>query len=136
MKLRPAQVLVELMLAFAVAMVAILALVQSSTKSLSNATVSKYETQATQYANEAIDWLRAQKNVNWINFNNRKSNRYYCLNTIDWNTTGDCGNTTMTTSFGRYVDLYGSDDTVIKAKVVVKRDGKDISIQNIEFRNY
>lgn len=130
MKLRPAQVLIELTIALAVAMVAILALVQSTTKSVSNSTFSKSQTQATQYASEAIEWLRNQKNASWPDFSG-KSGRY-CLNSLAW-ISGNCSDT-MSGGFVRQLDISGNQLTVT---VTWKEKNKDFSAkQVISFSEY
>ena len=134
MKLRPAQVLIELTIALAVAMVAILALVQNTTKSVSNATFSKSQTQATQYASEAVEWLRSQKNASWPDFSTRISVPTYCLNTLDWNTPAACTSNMTGLAFKRQLDISGDNLTV---KVIWTEKNKDFSAkQTISFKEY
>ena len=134
MKLRPAQVLIELTIALAVAMVAILALVQSSTKSVSNSAFSKSQTQATQYASEAIEWLRNQKNSSWPDFSTRISVPTYCLNTLDWSTPTACISNMTGLSFRRQLDISGDNLTV---EVTWTEKNKDFSAkQVISFSEY
>ncbi len=134
MKFRPAQVLIELTIALAVAMVAILALVQSATKSVSNSTFSKTQTQATQYATEAIEWLRSEKNKSWPDFStNISASNKYCLNALAW-VAGVCSNNMTGLGFKRQLDISGSQLTVT---VTWDEKGKSFSAkQNITFNKY
>ena len=88
LRLRSGQIIIELVIALAVAMVAIVALIQSTTKSVSNSTFSKSQTTATEYATEAIEWLRSEKNKSWPDFSAKDGS--YCLNTLDWNSPSPC----------------------------------------------
>ena len=134
MKLRPAQVLIELTIALAVAMIAILALVQSTTKSVSNSTFSKNQSQASAYTSEAIEWLRNQKNTSWPNFSTKISASTYCLNMLDWNTPLACTSNMAGSSFKRQLDISGNNLTV---KVTWVERNKDFSTkQNISFSEY
>lgn len=133
MKFRPAQVLIELTIAMAVAMVAILALVQSTTKSVSNSTFSKSQTQATQYASEAIEWLRNQKNASWPDFSAKLSASSYCLNTLAW-TAGPCTDNMPGLIYQRQLDISGNQLTVT---VKWTEKNKDFSAkQVISFSEY
>lgn len=128
MKLRPAQIIIELVIALAVAMVAIVALIQSTTKSVSNSTFSKSQTTADQLVVEAIEWLRSEKNKSWPDFSGK--NGTYCLNTLDWNTTVPCS----TGEFKR--DLVKTDND-LTITVIWDEKGIPKSIkQDITFKKY
>ena len=128
MTFRPAQIIIELVIALAVAMVAIVALIQSTTKSISNSTYSKSQTTANQLATEAVEWLRYEKNKSWPDFSAK--NGTYCLNTLDWNTTGVC----TTGEFKRDLVKTGDNLTVT---VIWDEKGKTFSVkQDITFNKY
>lgn len=128
MKLRPAQIIIELVIALAVAMVAIVALVQNTTKSVSNSTYSKSQTTADQLAVEAIEWLRSEKNKSWPDFSEK--NGTYCLNTLDWNTNVPCS----TGEFKR--DLVKTGDSVT-VTVTWDEKGQTFKVkQDITFNKY
>lgn len=79
MKFQKGQVLVELLLAFAVSSIALVSMAQVATKSLSNATYSKSRSEANKYAVQAIEWVRNQKKqTQWATFMTYNNN--YCLN--------------------------------------------------------
>ena len=128
MKFRPAQIIIELVIALAVAMVAIVALIQSTTKSVSNSTFSKSQTTANESASEAIEWLRSEKNKSWPDFSEK--NGTYCLNNLDWNSSGIC----TTGEFKR--DLVKSGDN-LTVTVSWEEKGRPFSIkQDITFNKY
>ena len=62
---------------------AIVALVQITTKSLSNAGFSKSKSGATAYAVAAAEWLRNQRaSLGWDTFSS-KAGQTYCLNNLN-----------------------------------------------------
>jgi len=65
--MKKGQVLIEVIMAFAIAVVALLGLIQLSTKSVSSSGTAKRESQATAYAQQAMEELRAGK-ANWDEF--------------------------------------------------------------------
>lgn len=107
MKFRPAQILIELTIALAVAMVAILGLIQSATKSVSNSTFSQNQSQATNNITQAVEWLRNEKNTSWPDFIDHAASPKYCLNTLDWNTPSVCVD-----EIGRNLDISVNGDQV------------------------
>jgi Tfp pilus assembly protein PilV len=128
MKLRPAQIMIELVIALAIAMVAVVALIQNTTKSVSNSIYSRSQTTANGLVVEAIEWLRKEKNKSWPDFSAKSG--IYCLNSLDWNTTSPC----PTGQFKR--DLSKSGDTVT---VTVSWDekGRNFSVsQSVTFSKY
>lgn len=90
LRLRSGQILIELTIALAVAVIAILALIQSATKSVSNSTYSQNQSQATNNITQAVEWLRNEKNTSWPDFVAHAATPKYCLNTLDWNTPSVC----------------------------------------------
>ncbi len=78
-KFHTGQVLVEILLAFALSSVALVGMAQIATKSLSNSTYSKNRIEANKYAVQGIEWLRGQKNITaWTTFIGVSGTR--CLN--------------------------------------------------------
>ena len=77
---RQGQAIVEVIIAFAVAVVAIVGLVSVATKSVSNSGVSKRQSTATAYATQAMEWVRQQRDVmSWTDFAEKVSAPSYCL---------------------------------------------------------
>lgn len=85
--IRSGQILVELLLALAVATVTIVALAGVTTRSVSNAGFARSQSQASSLASEAIEWIRGYRDQNgWSNFN--FLNGDYCLQDLGWDTLG------------------------------------------------
>ena len=124
------QVLIELLIALGVAVMAIVALVQITTKSLSNAGFSKGQSGATVIAAAATEWLRGQRaSLGWDVFAAR-AGQTYCLNDLNWNLPGSCGTAQIGTSgFSREVTLITVSSKQVEAAVIVKwREGtRDVS---------
>lgn len=56
--------------------------------------VNQHRTLATHFAEEGMEWLRAQKEDSWatyVGLDNSSGTTEYCLNSLDFNTGGDCG---------------------------------------------
>lgn len=123
--MKPGQVLIEMLIALGVAVVAIAALAQIATKSLSNAGFSQTQSGATAYAVAANEWLRGQRSsLGWDVFSS-KAGQTYCLNNLNWNLPGSCGTAQIGTSgFSREVTLTGISNKQVEAAVIVKwREG-------------
>ena len=99
---RKGQMLVEVVVAFSISMIAMVALLQLTSRSSTNSGLSSRSAQATAYADEAINWVRQQRdNLNWGEFFQAASpdpGHAYCLDDIDMQTDklgdpGDPGNT-------------------------------------------
>jgi len=111
--MKTGQAIVEIVIAFAVATIAVLAMVQVATKSLSNAGAAKRAAQATAYAMEGMEWVTGQRDLNtWSIFTGKSGN--YCISLLpaDWlamTITGTCGGVVISgTEFSRYVNLTPS----------------------------
>ena len=81
------QVIVEIMIAFAVMVVAVVALVSAVTKSVSNSGVSKRQSAATAYATQGMEWVRGQRDVlGWGGTGGFYAKAgAFCLNRLAWN---------------------------------------------------
>lgn len=88
------QSLLEAIVAVSVIVMVLVALVSAITFALSNAQFARNKTQATKYAQEAIEWLRNQRDSNWALFYSQARSSpgaIYCLNTLDsWPSMGNC----------------------------------------------
>lgn len=61
--MKKGQMLLEVVLALAIVTIVMVALVQLSTRSIKNSDFSRYQAEATSYANEAMEWIRADRNT-------------------------------------------------------------------------
>lgn len=62
--MKQGQMLLEVVLGLAIVTIVMVALVSLSTRSIKNSDFSRYQAEATSYANEAMEWIRADKNTN------------------------------------------------------------------------
>lgn len=86
--MRNGQAIVEVILAFAVATIAILGLVQVATKSVANAGAAKRSAQATAYTMEGMEWVTGERATSdWQTFFNRGNPvTTYCISGLSWGT--------------------------------------------------
>ena len=135
--LEQGQSLFELVVAIAISALIIIALVSLATLSIRNSTYSKNKALAANYAQEATEWLRGQRDNNTDVFfkdalnNTNTSGSGYCLSNspisfgslvIGISTPGYCAKLSENTIFTRYVILTTttqSGKTVVEADVVV-----------------
>lgn len=68
--MRKGEVMVELLLALAIAVIAIVALVAVTTRSIFTSGFSKRQSEATSYAQEVMECVRNKKNEDWANLSN------------------------------------------------------------------
>lgn len=90
--MKPAQILVELLLAIGVAVLTLVALIGATTRSLFNAGFAQRQSVATNYAQGAMEWIRTQKGLSWESFFARADGqgRSYCLADLAWNSSAPC----------------------------------------------
>ena len=130
-KLIKGQSLFEVIIAIFIMALVIVGIVILATNSIAYSSFSRNKTLAGRYAQEAIEWLRSQRDVDMAYFRTKVSSSPYCLDTLTWNT-GACGNGEFvkdsaldTTIFKRSVDLTEttiSTKNVIEVTVVVSWD--------------
>jgi len=128
MKKNQGQSLVEVLVALGISVLVILALAHVTTIAIKNATFSRNQAQATKYAQEAMEWLRSERDKKWIDFANRADvdGRTYCFNSLAW-TNGSCSTFGLEGSFKREAVLTKESDEQIKADVTVSwQDGEQI----------
>lgn len=87
------QSLFELVIALSVITMVMIALVALGTVSVRNVTLSKNRNLATRLNQEAVEWLRQQRDEDWGNFSTRAVTQYYCLSdpSLSWANFGQCG---------------------------------------------
>ncbi len=86
------QTLLEVLVALAVVVLVIVALIKATTYSLKGSDFSKTQALATRYAQEAIEWTRAERDKSWDNLADRSSadGSTYCLTSLSWPGAGGC----------------------------------------------
>lgn len=109
------QSLFELMMAVGITALTLVAIINLVGSSVSNTSFARDRTQAARYTNEALEWLRNQRDLSWstVTANASVTGTTYCINTLDFNTAGSCLTDTFITGskFSRELVLI-YDDTV------------------------
>lgn len=92
-KKQSGQTLFELIMAISVCVVIVTAIVVVTTNSLSNSTFSKNNAGATRFSQEALEWVRSERDKNWTTVYEKSGtvSQYYCLPSLTWPTAGACG---------------------------------------------
>lgn len=124
MRLQKGQSLFEVVVSLAIAALIVLAIVSLTSNSIRNAVYSRNNSQAALRAQEAIEWLRGQRDSNIDEFFDNVLIPTYCLDNLDWTNQGACGTTEVIngTPFFRQVDFTLSTisgKTLLTAVVVV-----------------
>ncbi len=108
------QSLLEAVVGTALVTLVLTALVAAISYSLSSSQNSKQRALATKYAQEAVEWLRGERDTNWFDFYSRAgeaSAAVYCLDTLDWvGNNGACGSSDYIpgTNLRRQISLLGN----------------------------
>lgn len=121
------QSLFELVVAIGISALVIVVLVSLTSNALQNAAFAKNETLAGNYAQEATEWLRGQRDNNTTVFETNVSSSFgvaKCFNTLSWSGTGECGTgeTITGTPFVRQITFTLLDNptkTIVEADVTV-----------------
>jgi len=121
------QSLFELVIAIGISALIIVVLVSLTSNALQNAAFAKNETLAGNYAQEATEWLRGQRDSDVNNFETKVSSSFNvvkCFNTLSWGAIGKCGTdeTITGTPFVRQITFTLLDNptkTIVEADVTV-----------------
>lgn len=113
----------EVVLALFIITMIIVAVVILSTNSISNSLFSKNKTLAGRYSQEAVEWLRSERESNFNNFSAYADLPTYCLDSLSFLNTGLCSEseTISDTVFERtlyFTKQVSSGKTIIDATVV------------------
>lgn len=114
------QSLFELVIAIGVTGLVLVAIMSLSVKSLANATYSKNKTLATRHTQEAMEWLRAQRDTGWeIFLATARTSSSFCLSNLNFDSAGSCSESQVIpgTIFVRQVDFVCSPGGVTPEKV-------------------
>lgn len=102
------QTLFELVVAVGVSVLVVTGIVALVTLSLRNANFARDQADATRYAQEALEWLRLERNSGWSAFYSRTGTSLtWCLNALSWSSPGSCGTGSFITGtkFQRWVEF-------------------------------
>jgi Tfp pilus assembly protein PilV len=123
LKLLAGQSIFEIVLAVGVVTVVLVALVALVSTAQKNTTAAKNRSEGTRMIQEAIEWLRYQRDLDWGTFYARTSgNPTWCLNSLDWNTQSSCTGSQSGKPFSREVAFTRtpSDPNTVKAAIKVR----------------
>ncbi len=125
MTLHQGNSLIEVVVAAAIVALILVGLVNVTTTNLSNSQYSRNKTLATKYADEALEWIRIQRDaLGWdaLSYFASASPPDYCMNTLVWTYGGLCDNTDARIDelFHRDVNLYLDPLETGKITVTVK----------------
>lgn len=109
------QTLLEIVVGVGLVSMVLVAMVSAITYSLANIQQAKSKAEATQYAQDAIEWLRNQRdNLGWTGFSTHAGNTY-CLNDLNWSTPTNCSGFTLKNIYKREVTLIADSADKITA---------------------
>lgn len=112
------QSLIEVLTALAVVLLVIIALIRATTTSMKGSDFAKTQSSATSYGQEAIEWIRAERDKNWDNIDVHATGAPLCLMSLDW-TSAECGE-------NDYID-----GTKFKRQATLTKDGEKVKIEVI-----
>ncbi len=125
LKSESGQSLIEVLTALAVVLLVIVALIRATTISMRSSSFSKAQAQATAYAQEAIEWIRAERDKDWNGISSRAGTTF-CLNleSLSWLSEGLCPADDGYTLGGRFkreatLISVGGEGNQVEVKVVV-----------------
>lgn len=118
------QSLFEVVVAIAISALIVVTIVSLVSNSLRNATFSKNSAQAASYAQEAVEWLRSQRDSDIAAFITNTTTPVWCFRDLSWAISGACLDTQVIsgTPFlreARFSSSLVSGKTAIEASVVV-----------------
>jgi type II secretory pathway pseudopilin PulG len=118
LKNQSGQSLIEILTALTIVLLVIVALIKATSVSIKSGDYSKSQALATSYAQEAIEWVRAERDEDWDNVAGHTPIESFCLNDLSWSG-GWCGYT-LGDRFKRELSLSdaGGGNT-IEVRVVV-----------------
>src|SRR3990167_5086879 len=118
------QSMFEVIFAIAIAALILVGVTSLAATSVRNSSFSKSNALATKYAQEAVEWLRQERDTNWSQFSARASGSTISLGTIGtWG--GSC--IISGTEFCRKVTLSGIATDTIEATVEVSWSDNQVS---------
>lgn len=84
------QTLFEVVVAVSVAVLVITGILTAIVLSSANAEFARRQAEATRYGQEAIEWLRAERDRGWGDFSGRADTQAWCLKTLSWDIPVGC----------------------------------------------
>ena len=117
-KSKSGQSLIEVLTALAVVLLVIIALIRATTSSMKGSDFSKMQVLATRYAQEGIEWIRAERDKDWDNINVHTTGAPLCLMSLAWSS-DNCDE-------NDYID-----GTKFKRQATLTKEGEKVKIEVI-----
>ncbi len=118
------QSLFELVVVVAVVSFFLLALVGAVSRSIATSAFSRQKSLANRYTQEAMEWIRRERDLDWTAFYSRASGggALYCVNELAFDS-GSCSGKISGTSFSREVTLTSVGADRVEVSIVVYWSG-------------
>lgn len=118
------QSLFEVVLALAVVTLITVGIIILTTDSIKNSSFSKNKTLASRFAQEAIEWIRKERDKNFSTFLGHAAIPTYCFDTLTWSNIGPCSSSekisgTILTREVDFTTYTVSGKNIVEALVVV-----------------
>ena len=106
--MKKGQSLFEVVIAVGVIGIIIAGVVSLAASSIRNSTFTRNNSLATRYAQEAIEWMRGERDADWVIFRSyaEVAGNMYCLDTLSWADARSCNS-------GEYIS-----GTILTRKVI------------------
>lgn len=113
----------EMVVALAVVTTVLIVLAALTSLSIRNTTFSKNKTLSTRLTQEAVEWLRGERDASWSVFSTNAAIPTYCLTSLSWTQAkiGNCaaGDEVDGTIFLREVDFVIVDPNTVQADIQI-----------------
>ncbi len=134
MKNKHGQSFFELIVAVGIVSLVVVTLITLGTISVKNSTFSRNKTVAGRLAQDAMEWLRQERDTSWLTFYSHQG--VWCINSLSWSIQGNCGNQVINqTIFSREVTLQRSNAQSMQVSVKVSwpepGGTKSVTIENV-----
>lgn len=124
MKLESGQSFFEVVIALGITALVLVAIVVPATVSIKNSNLSQNKARATRHVQEALEWLRGERDTDWDTFAGNAATSTWCLSALSWTSPSTVGTCTQTnkingTIFTREVDFGFIDSATYEVTVKV-----------------
>lgn len=119
MKNNSGQSFFEVVLALALVSVVLVSMVMLASISVRTTNFARTKNTATRLTQEAIEWLRSERDTSWSAFSSHAATSTWCINNLNWSSPGTCTSNTYVagTIIQRQAILSNVDATTVQARV-------------------
>ncbi len=129
------QSLFEVVVAIGIVSGILVGIISLATHSVNNSIFSRDKSQAQVYTQEALEWLRGQRDMGWDSFasHSNGSGITWCMDNLAWGNSGPCGSneTISSTNFRRQAELKteSPDEIFITVSTIWESGGRSHKAQ-------